>query len=173
VFLGDALSLEGARTKGFLVVLVARPDGLSKCSIAREDEERIGRCELRLSPNCLLCRFASTEIEPRPRDEGLDEGISLATVGTEAPSLGDCPPILLTWARIEDLGVPGRESVRSFSPISSLCLSNFRLNSSHALLIASLSNSEKGRGGCLRTLAELPAGGGRGESGSSMASGEE
>ena len=80
------------------------------------------------------------------------------------------PLFLFSLSTAGLVGVP--RPVASFSPNSSLCFRIFLRRSSHDSWMASLSYCEKGRGGTLLAVEVPVGGGGSGDSGSSIASGD-
>jgi hypothetical protein len=152
--------------KGVPVVAGSATGALSVGSSALSEVDRAGP---EVAPLKLGLRASSTELEYSPLLAERVYGISFPRELFLLSSLDALPPLFrFNRATAEFAGDPGGP----FSPNSSLSLNIFFLRSNHVSFIASLSKSEKGRGGCLRAFAALWTRGGRGESGSSMASGE-
>lgn len=168
----EAFLREGALINGVPVVVGSRRGELSVGSSARSDVDTGmpgGRLLERGRSSCK----ASADLEYCPLLDDRVEGMSLLCVALKASSPdADSPRFLFNRATAGIVGVPGMLAELRFSPSSSLCFRIFFRRSSQVLFIASLSYSEKGRGGCLRALEEPVKGGGSGDSGSSMASGE-
>lgn len=163
---------EGALINGVPVVVGCDKGGLSVGSIARRDAFKVTPCEPTLELGPSSCQ-ASADLEYWPLLEDRVDGISLPCVAPYASSPDAEPPRLrFNLARAGLVGVEGTSTDARFSHSSSLCFSIFFRSFNHDSFIASLSYAEKGRGGCLRAVEEPVTGGGNGESGSSMASGD-
>jgi hypothetical protein len=168
---------EGALIKGVPVVFDPDRGDKSEGSMARREPERVK--PLVLPPLEPGLPPSSAEDENRPPLKVLAVGISCACEPLRPSWLDVLPPRFRFSLSTSGLvgvsgvsGVAGATWLARFSPSSSLCFNIFFLKSNHVLLMASLSYWEKGLGGCLRAVEAPVAGGGNGDSGSSIARGE-
>ena len=161
---------DGALMKG--VPVVVGPDlGEDSLGSSARNEVDKAPCVPR-EGSCLPLCNVSAEREYWSLLNVLRIGISLpcAALPSVSPD-ADPPRFLFNRATAGFVGVLESSVEPRFSPCSSLCFKIFFRKLSQVSLMASLSYSEKGRGGCLRAVELLVAGGGSGESGSSIASG--
>jgi hypothetical protein len=159
---------DGALINGVPVVVGSTRGGLSPGCEPRIDRRR-SMLELDAMP-----LKASDELEETPPLVARRVGMSLTCDRLEPLLPGIVSPLFrFNLSTAGFVGVPVLSTELRFSPNSSLCFNIFFRKASHVLLIASLSYSENGRGRCLRAVEEPATGGGMGDKGSSIASGEE